>query len=336
MYKDDSLNHIYKDDGANFQRNDNNRRPRDQGQTPLPDAPPFTAFIGNLSFEVTEENIHEYFGEFGVVSVRIMKADNKSKGFGYIEFGDQQGLQNALLENGQMFFGRMLKMDVAKQPKERSERPERSDRYDNNWSRGGRSYQSNRNSYTAPSNVSNQNYENYNSPTEQGQTPLPDAPPFTAFIGNLSFEVSEDNLLEYFGELGVVSVRILKGDNNRSKGYGYIEFETGQGLQNALLSNGQEFYGRMLKMDVAKQPKERSERYDNNWSRGGRSYQTNRNSYTAPGSSKPPYRSNNPQQERNRRPPTSPRGENTYNDRTATSWRKNKPDGPPSTDTKKV
>jgi RNA recognition motif-containing protein len=325
MFQDESLNHSYKEDGGNMNKNYDNRRRPPREQVPVPDVPPFTAFIGNLSFDVTEENLIEYFGELGVLSVRLMKKDGISKGYGYIEFEDKTGLQNALLSSGQNFYGRMLKLDVAKPPREKS------DRYDSNWSGGGgggRSYQNNRNSYTGPpSNFNNQKNEDYNSPTEK--VPVPDGPPYTAFIGNLSFEVTEDNLLEYFGELGVLSVRIMK-DNYKSKGYGYIEFSSEKGLQDALLSNGQEFYGRMLKLDVAKKqtPREKSDRYDSNWSGGGgggRGYQNNRNSYTGPSNYRP---TGGYQQDRNRRPPpTSPRGggDNTYNnDRTASSWRKPK------------
>jgi hypothetical protein len=129
-----------------------NFRPREK--LPVPDLPPFTAFVGNLAFDVTEEKLIEYFGELGIQSVRIMKEGDKPKGYAYVEFISKPGLQSALLANGQMFYGRQLNMDVAKPSKgrtERTDRNDRSDRYDTNWSSSGRSNYQNRNSYPAPS-----------------------------------------------------------------------------------------------------------------------------------------------------------------------------------------
>jgi len=123
----------------NYRRNE--RPPREP--VPLPTQPPFTAFIGNLSFEVREDNLFNFFGsDCKVLNVRLLsnKETNKSKGFGYVEFEDLESLKTALSRNGEAFFERQLRIDVAEaKPEERSPAwKNRSDR-----SKPYRSYPSN-------------------------------------------------------------------------------------------------------------------------------------------------------------------------------------------------
>jgi RNA recognition motif-containing protein len=82
---------------------------------PLPSQPPYTAHVGNLSFDLTETEIENYFEGCKVISVRIMKdrIDNRPKGFGYVEFADLDSLKKALtLADGQLA-GRNVRVSVA-------------------------------------------------------------------------------------------------------------------------------------------------------------------------------------------------------------------------------
>ncbi|KAI0951577.1 hypothetical protein AcW1_008587 [Taiwanofungus camphoratus] len=88
---------------------------------PLPTEPPFTAFIGNLAFDLTESELEEFFGGPQTKSVKIIKdRDDKPKGFGYIEFVDLEGLKDALTRTGSNLAGRTIRVSVAEPPKERS------------------------------------------------------------------------------------------------------------------------------------------------------------------------------------------------------------------------
>ena len=84
-------------------------------QLPLPDRPPYTAHIGNLSFEVTEGDVTDYFAGCSVTNVRIVedKLERKPKGFGYVEFATVEGLKKALDFNGTQFNGRNIRVSVA-------------------------------------------------------------------------------------------------------------------------------------------------------------------------------------------------------------------------------
>ena len=84
-------------------------------QLPLPDKPPYTAHLGNLSFDVTDGEIQDFFSACEVTNVRIVedKLDRKPKGFGYVEFGSVDGLKKALDLNGSQFSGRNIRISVA-------------------------------------------------------------------------------------------------------------------------------------------------------------------------------------------------------------------------------
>lgn len=104
-------------------------------QLPLPDKPPYTAHLANLSFDVRQEDIEDFFRECQVTSVRIVedKMDRKPKGFGYVEFGTLEGLKTALALSGSSLAGRNVRISVADPPKDR---PEQSRDF-SDWSRKG-------------------------------------------------------------------------------------------------------------------------------------------------------------------------------------------------------
>ncbi|KAG6333328.1 hypothetical protein ID866_5761 [Astraeus odoratus] len=88
---------------------------------PLPTQPPYTAFIGNLAFDITESELETFFSSHQIKSVKIIKdRDDKPKGFGYIEFADLDALKEALTRTGENLSGRTIRVSVAEPPKERS------------------------------------------------------------------------------------------------------------------------------------------------------------------------------------------------------------------------
>jgi len=85
------------------------------------------------------------------------------------------------------------------------------------------------------------------------------------YVGNLSFDASEDNLRELFGAYGEVSsVNIIRHrDSGQSKGFGFVEMDD-DGAQKAIDElNETEHMGRQLRVNVAKP------RSDNRRSGGG-------------------------------------------------------------------
>ncbi|KAF2126551.1 hypothetical protein P153DRAFT_79752 [Dothidotthia symphoricarpi CBS 119687] len=103
-------------------------------ELPLPSKPPYTAHLGNLSFDATEGDVNDFFADCEVTNVRIVedKLDRKPKGFGYVEFGSVDGLKKALALSGTQFQGRNVRVSVAEPPKDRPEQRDISD-----WTRKG-------------------------------------------------------------------------------------------------------------------------------------------------------------------------------------------------------
>jgi RNA recognition motif-containing protein len=75
-------------------------------------------YVGNLSYEATEEDLKEAFEAFGEVeTVRVLK-DNftgRSKGFGFVEMSNNADAQSAIDGlNDQELKGRPLKVNQAR------------------------------------------------------------------------------------------------------------------------------------------------------------------------------------------------------------------------------
>jgi len=81
-------------------------------------------YVSNLSFAVQDEDLKEFFAEYGEVSsakVIMDKYTNRSKGFGFVEMPNDASAQKAIAElDGGMVEGRAIKVMVAKPREERS------------------------------------------------------------------------------------------------------------------------------------------------------------------------------------------------------------------------
>ena len=84
-------------------------------------------YVSNLSFNVQDEDLKEFFTEYGdVTSAKVIndRETGRSRGFGFVEMSDDTAANKAIAElNDATVEGRNIKVMVAK-PKE--ERPARS------------------------------------------------------------------------------------------------------------------------------------------------------------------------------------------------------------------
>lgn len=75
-------------------------------------------YVGNLSFEVSEENLRQTFEAFGqVTSATIVKDkySGQSRGFGFVEMPDQNEAQAAIKNlNGKDLRGRNMNVNEAR------------------------------------------------------------------------------------------------------------------------------------------------------------------------------------------------------------------------------
>lgn len=81
------------------------------------------------------------------------------------------------------------------------------------------------------------------------------------YVGNLSYDTTEDGLKKLFSEAGEVTSATVITDkmSGRSKGFGFVEMASDEDAKKAVeMFNGYELDGRKLKVDLARpmQPRE--------------------------------------------------------------------------------
>lgn len=93
------------------------------------------------------------------------------------------------------------------------------------------------------------------------------------FVGNLSFQSSEDSIRQLFEAYGAVSrVNLITDrETGRARGFGFVEMEDASAASKAISAlDGRDFEGRPLKVNEAR-PKSDSPRGDGGGYGGGRS-----------------------------------------------------------------
>ncbi|MDR2338442.1 MAG: RNA-binding protein [Deltaproteobacteria bacterium] len=89
-------------------------------------------YVGNLAYEVTEDELRSAFAEFGEVESVKLITDNysgRSKGFGFVELNDDNATQAIGALDGIELKGRAIKVSESRpqEPREsRESRPRRS------------------------------------------------------------------------------------------------------------------------------------------------------------------------------------------------------------------
>lgn len=134
-------------------------------------------FAGSLSWNIDDDALYEAFKEFdGLVNARVVmdKASGRSRGFGYVDFSDHAAANKAFeAMKGKELDGRTLNLDFA---------AERST------------------DFTPQSRAADR-------ANKHGDTVSPESD--TLFVGNLPFDVDQDTIRQFFGEVcEVTSVRL--------------------------------------------------------------------------------------------------------------------------------
>ncbi|TFH40792.1 MAG: RNA-binding protein [Chrysiogenales bacterium] len=85
-------------------------------------------YVGNLSYDATESQLKDLFGQYGeVLSVKIImdQYSGRSKGFGFIEMADKNDAESAIQKlDGTSMLDRNIKVNIAK-PKTETRRSNR-------------------------------------------------------------------------------------------------------------------------------------------------------------------------------------------------------------------
>eukprot|EP01111_Echinosteliopsis_oligospora_P008716 TRINITY_DN2467_c0_g1_i1.p1 TRINITY_DN2467_c0_g1~~TRINITY_DN2467_c0_g1_i1.p1 ORF type:complete len:616 (+),score=203.47 TRINITY_DN2467_c0_g1_i1:76-1848(+) len=117
----DNRGHYDNDRRGGYNREYSERRPPqervERPKNPIPDHPPYTSFISNLSWNASENDLGDHFANAGcqVDSVKIIidRVTNRSKGHALVFFADRESLEKAVTElDGSQIMDRALRVDV--------------------------------------------------------------------------------------------------------------------------------------------------------------------------------------------------------------------------------
>jgi len=251
-------------------------------------------FVGNLSFKTREADLASEFSSAGrVSSANIITRGPRSLGYGFVEFESEEEAQKAVtLMNKKSIDSREINVELAK-PRdesklvERRRPPMRGRRGGRGGNRGGfgrgRRYRprtdnqgGEQTSENPPSgNVGNSPQNSFprrgrpaSRPFERRQNTETVRTPskVTLFVANLPFSVDDNRLLEIFKDLKISKAHVIK-NRNRSKGFGFVDFENEEDQKAALIAAEKfEVDGRKLIVNIAltEDRKPREERAVNN------------------------------------------------------------------------
>jgi len=80
-------------------------------------------YVGNLSYDTTQDSLNQAFSQFGTVGSAVVIADRdsgRSKGFGFVEFDDDAAADAAIAGmDGKDLDGRNIRVSEARPREER-------------------------------------------------------------------------------------------------------------------------------------------------------------------------------------------------------------------------
>uniref|UniRef100_A0A7E4ZRS1 RRM domain-containing protein n=1 Tax=Panagrellus redivivus TaxID=6233 RepID=A0A7E4ZRS1_PANRE len=98
----------------------------------------------------------------------------------------------------------------------------------------------------------------------RAQKPIPDEGPYRSFVGNLPNDTIQGDFDSLFSGLQIQSVHMMRDrETDQFKGFAYVEFGSREDLEKALLLDGADFDGHIVRVDVAE------DRRGNKGGRGG-------------------------------------------------------------------
>jgi len=182
-------------------------------------------FVGNLSWDIDDDGIKEFFKDCGTVTDIYWLTDKDTgrfKGCGFVTFQSTEEATKACELNEQELMGRNVGVNFA------------AGRKDNGGKGGGKG-------------------GNKKNPFQNKALSARPDNCTTVFAGNLSFEIDEDAMKKFAEEAGEIkAIRWLSDrDTGDFKGCGFVEFYDAESVDKFVLKNGQDLLGRSIRLDYS-------------------------------------------------------------------------------------
>ncbi|XP_034903261.1 uncharacterized protein [Populus alba] len=176
-----------------------------------------TVFAYQISLKADERDVYDFFSRAGKVrDVRLIMDRNsrRSKGVGYIEFYDSMSVPMAIALSGQLLLGQPVMVK--------------------------------------PSEAEKNLVQSTTAVTSGGLTGPYSGGARRLYVGNLHFNITEDQLRQVFEPFGAVElVQLPHDESGHCKGFGFVQFARLEDARNALNLNGQvEIAGRPIKVSA--------------------------------------------------------------------------------------
>ncbi|CCC66926.1 hypothetical protein NCAS_0A03680 [Naumovozyma castellii] len=176
-------------------------------------------YVKNINLETTDEEFNELFAKYGnVLSSSLEKTeDGKLKGFGFVDFEKHEDAAKAVEElNGTEFKDQTLFVSRAQKKYERMQELKKQ--------------------YEASRLEKMAKYQGVN-----------------LFVKNLDDSIDDEKLKEEFAPYGTItSVRVMRTDNGKSKGFGFVCFSTPEEATKAITEKNQQIVaGKPLYVAIA-------------------------------------------------------------------------------------
>ncbi|CAM9000702.1 unnamed protein product [Rhodiola kirilowii] len=195
------------------------------GERRSDDTPEYSIFVGDLAPDVSDYLLQETFRQHypSVKGAKVVtdKMTGRTKGYGFVKFGDESEQQRAMAEmNGQLCSSRSMRIGAA----------------------------ANKNTPTG------QQYPNVSYQSNQGNPSENDPNNTTIFVGGLDPSVSDDQLKQLFEQFGeIVHVKIPVG-----KRCGFVQFAERSCAEQALqMLNGAPIGGQSVRLSWGRTPSNR-------------------------------------------------------------------------------
>lgn len=218
----------------------------------------FKVFVGNLAFTTTEKELAEHFGKLGkVTKAHIITRGNRSLGYGFVTYENEADAQKAGSEfDKKELGGREINVELAKPKSEGPAAAAAASRANGSSSsttrgrpgrlmRGGfRGRGRGRGVKNAASETTEKGEGEEEAAAEgeaagakrggrgrgrgRGAARVPRAPKGepsenVIFVTNIPFTLDDEGLKKIFTNYKVTSAKVVRGFNERSKGFGFVE-----------------------------------------------------------------------------------------------------------------